>query len=359
VTGFVADPAPYYALMDVVALPTYREGYPIVALEAAAAGRPFVTTCVTGAAEAVADGETGLLVPARDSGALAEAVGALLDDPACAAAMAQLARSRVVAKFSQERVWRAFEEIYRGLLRARSGNDAIPRDQIHEVPGEGLGAKVSQDLPQDPSCQFWSPWARSRPKRAFDLAVSLLGLILAAPLLALAAGLIALTMGRPILFRQPRAGQGGRPFVIHKFRTMTVAAGRAERSADRLTVVGRLLRRWSIDELPQLWNVLAGEMSLVGPRPLPLRYEPRYTARQRQRLAVRPGITGWAQVHGRNSLSWEQRFDLDVWYVEHASMRLDLQILARSVAIVVSGSGVSPQGAAIMPEFLGETRHSV
>jgi sugar transferase EpsL len=183
---------------------------------------------------------------------------------------------------------------------------------------------------------------------------------MASPLLLLAAGIIRLSMGAPILYRQPRTGLAGRQLVIYKFRTMVTDDSRAaEADGQRLTLVGRVLRRWSLDELPQLWNVLRGGMSLVGPRPLPIRYEPRYTARQRRRHDVRPGLTGWAQVLGRNALSWEQRFDLDLWYLQHASVWLDIQILIRSVAIVLGGEGVTPRGAALMPEFLGESHNSV
>jgi sugar transferase EpsL len=186
------------------------------------------------------------------------------------------------------------------------------------------------------------------------------GLVAASPLLLLAAGIIRLSMGAPILFRQPRCGLAGSRFLIYKFRTMAGDDSRAAAAdAERLTPVGRLLRRWSLDELPQLGNVLRGDMSLVGPRPLPVHYQPRYTARQHRRHDVRPGLTGWAQVLGRNALSWEQRFDFDLWYVQHASVWLDIQILIRSVAMVLGGEGVAPRGAALMPEFLGESHNSV
>jgi lipopolysaccharide/colanic/teichoic acid biosynthesis glycosyltransferase len=182
--------------------------------------------------------------------------------------------------------------------------------------------------------------------------------------LLLAAGISGLAMGRPILFRQERTGLRGTRFRICKFRTMALhTMGRAglndsNGDVERLTPAGRWLRRWSLDELPQLWNVLRGEMSLIGPRPLPAHYQPRYTPRHRRRHDVRPGITGWAQVRGRNFMSWQQRFDLDVWYVEHASFWLDLRILFESVAMVLTGAGVTPPGAALMPEFLGEPQNS-
>jgi lipopolysaccharide/colanic/teichoic acid biosynthesis glycosyltransferase/glycosyltransferase involved in cell wall biosynthesis len=392
VTGFVDDPAPYYQLMDVVALPTYREGYPTVALEAAAAGRPFVTTRVTGASDAVVDGQTGLLVPARDAAALAEALASLLADPERAASLARRARQRIVADFSRQRIWKALEQLYRDLLAREPGGElrrepagarnGQPRGERSGQPraernGQPRGERNGQSGravwpvwngrsaaapcptvagPRNLAASVPGVWALSGAKRAFDLGSAALGLALLSPLLLLVAAAVAFSMGRPILFRQQRSGLNGRLFRICKFRTLAGGDSRAAATdAARLTPLGRLLRQSSLDELPQLWNVLRGEMSLVGPRPLPRRYEPRYTARQRRRLDVRPGITGWAQVCGRNSLGWRQRFELDVAYVDSARPWLDLQILLRSVPLILSRSGVAPPGAALMPEFLGES----
>jgi lipopolysaccharide/colanic/teichoic acid biosynthesis glycosyltransferase len=170
------------------------------------------------------------------------------------------------------------------------------------------------------------------------------------------AGLVRVSMGSPVLFCQQRPGLGGRPFTLVKFRTMrdaTDPAGRPLPDAQRLTRVGRLLRRTSLDELPQLWNVLKGDMSLVGPRPLLMEYLPRYNDRQRRRHDVRPGITGWAQVNGRNALSWEEKFEHDVWYVEHRSLGLDVKIVLMTLGQVFAGRGVSAGGHATMPEFMG------
>lgn len=191
-------------------------------------------------------------------------------------------------------------------------------------------------------------------KRAVDLAGAALGLVAAAPLALVVALLVRLRLGRPVLYRQLRPGLGGRPFEIRKFRTMrdaADAAGRPLPDAERLTRLGRWLRRTSLDELPELVNVLRGEMSLVGPRPLLIEYLPRYDAEQARRHEVRPGITGWAQVQGRNAVGWEERFRLDVWYVDHLSARLDLAILLRTVGQVVRGRGVSAAGHATMPRF--------
>ena len=165
-------------------------------------------------------------------------------------------------------------------------------------------------------------------------------------------------MGRPVLFRQLRTGRNGALFTLVKFRTMrTAAPGEGiDQDAQRLTALGRFLRATSLDELPTFWNVLRGDLSLVGPRPLLPQYLDRYTERQARRLEVKPGVTGWCQVNGRNSLSWEEKFELDVWYVDHASLRLDLRILLLTVRQVLRREGVAAAGSATMPEFLGGER---
>lgn len=193
-------------------------------------------------------------------------------------------------------------------------------------------------------------------KRALDFTAAALALAALSPLLLLLAFVTLATLGPPVLFRQQRPGRHGRPFTILKFRTMRQARderGQPLPDAQRLTRAGRLLRRWSLDELPELINVLRGDMSLVGPRPLLLEYLPLYTPEQARRHEARPGLTGLAQVEGRNALSWEERFALDVWYVDHRSLRLDLGILARTVGLVLSGRAVSHAGHATMPPFRG------
>jgi sugar transferase EpsL len=193
-------------------------------------------------------------------------------------------------------------------------------------------------------------------KRLLDLLLIILSAPLWLPVFLVTAGAVAVTLGRPVLFRQARPGRGGRVFEMLKFRTMTEdrdAGGELLPDADRLTRFGRWLRASSLDELPELINVLKGDMSLVGPRPLMVRYLPRYTAEQARRHQVPPGITGWAQINGRNAISWEEKFRLDVWYVDHRSLRLDLQILALTVWKVVSRHGISADGEATMPEFRG------
>jgi lipopolysaccharide/colanic/teichoic acid biosynthesis glycosyltransferase len=193
-------------------------------------------------------------------------------------------------------------------------------------------------------------------KRSMDILIaSLLLILMSIPMLAVAL-LVRWKMGTPVLFRQTRPGFQGRPFELMKFRTMTDASGgRGNPLPDeqRLTATGHWLRRLSLDELPQLFNVLRGDMSLVGPRPLLTEYLPLYTPEQARRLEVRPGITGWAQVNGRNVLDWEERFTLDVWYVDHQSWRLDLRILGLTVLRVLRGEGINEPGVATMSKFTG------
>lgn len=195
-------------------------------------------------------------------------------------------------------------------------------------------------------------------KRAFDLAVSFTALALLWPLLLALALLVRVKLGAPVLFRQQRPGLHGQPFTLLKFRTMSDARdsqGELLPDAQRLTPFGQFLRSASLDELPELLNVLRGDMSLVGPRPLLMRYLDRYTPQQMRRHDVRPGITGWAQVNGRNALTWEQKFALDVWYVEHRSFWLDLRILAMTVRNVLRREGISQPGQATMEEFFGSS----
>lgn len=194
-------------------------------------------------------------------------------------------------------------------------------------------------------------------KRFIDVTGAAAALLLLAPFLAFAAAMVRLRMGKPVLFAQMRPGLHGAPFRMYKFRTMRDAVGADGLplpDADRLTPFGRFLRSTSLDELPGLWNVLRGEMSLVGPRPLLMEYLPRYSVEQARRHDVRPGLTGWAQVNGRNALSWEEKFALDVWYVDNRSLMLDLRILWLTVLKVLRRDGISAEGDATMPKFEGK-----
>ena len=196
------------------------------------------------------------------------------------------------------------------------------------------------------------PWS----KRIFDLTAVTLGLILLSPFILLIGILVSLLLGAPVFFRQTRPGYKGKPFSIYKFRTMTEARGENGTllpDSERLTRFGRFLRSVSLDELPELFNILRGEMSLVGPRPLLMEYLPRYSPEQMRRHDVMPGLTGWAQVNGRNAITWQDKFKLDVWYVDHWSFWLDIKILFLSLWKVFSREGISQPGQATTEYFTG------
>ena len=193
-------------------------------------------------------------------------------------------------------------------------------------------------------------------KRTLDVSLAAAALAATSPIVAGACAAVYLSIGRPVFFRQQRPGQYGIPFSLVKLRTMRAPLPGEDAVASdsqRLSPVGRLLRSASIDELPTLWNVIKGDMSLVGPRPLLLQYLDRYTPEQARRHEVKPGITGWAQIHGRNTLSWEDKLSLDIWYVDHQSFWLDLEILTRTAWKVVSREGIAHEGQATMSEFMG------
>lgn len=194
-------------------------------------------------------------------------------------------------------------------------------------------------------------------KRILDVVLAAIGIVVLAPAAALTAILVRARMGSPVLFKQVRPGLDEKPFALLKFRTMREernSGGAQLPDQERLSRIGRKIRALSLDEIPQLWNVLRGEMSLVGPRPLLMEYLDRYTPEQARRHTVLPGITGWAQVNGRNMLTWEEKFDLDLWYVDHCSVWLDLRILYLTLLKVVRRDGISQAGHATMPEFRGQ-----
>ena len=198
-------------------------------------------------------------------------------------------------------------------------------------------------------------------KRLFDFIASLIVLILLSPIIGITALLIRNKIGSPVLFKQQRPGLNDEPFYVYKFRSMTDERdenGELLPDDIRLTSFGSMIRKLSLDELPQLWNVLKGDMSFVGPRPLLVEYLPLYNNRQARRHEVRPGITGWAQVNGRNAISWEEKFELDVWYVENCSFWLDMKILFMTVAKVFKSEGISQDGQATMTKFTGNNKKS-
>ena len=327
--GQFLDMPGFYACLDVFALPTYREGLPTVILESAAMAVPAVASDCVGCVDAVENGVTGILVPPGDSTALADAIRSYLNNPDLRRQHGLNARTRILRDFRSETVWQAMLEEYRRTTR----------------PGS------------PPRRLSWATFS----KRSIDIALSFVGLVLLSPLIAILAMIVRLSLGRPVFFRQVRPGLNERPFQLIKFRSMRDTFDRDGRplpDSERLTSLGRFLRKSSLDELPELWNVLKGDMSLVGPRPLLTHYLGLYDAVQRRRHAAKPGITGWAQVCGRNTLNWDERLRLDVWYVDHQSFLLDLQILWRTVAVVLQAEGITQPGHATMPEFVASVKSS-
>jgi lipopolysaccharide/colanic/teichoic acid biosynthesis glycosyltransferase len=310
------------ATADVLCLPSYREGFGSVVIEAASCGVPAVGSRIYGLVDAIEDGRTGFLHPPRDVEALTTLLSRLADDAGLRNSLGQAARRRAEEDFSVARLTAALVSVYTKLVSASVGRG----------------------------------WYRSFGKRAFDLVVAGFALVLASPLLLVIALLIKASVGAPVLFRQRRPGLNGEPFTLVKFRSMTDRyddRGAALPDAERLTRLGRFLRTSSLDEFPELWNVLRGEMSLVGPRPLLMEYMPLYTSVQARRHEVRPGITGLAQVNGRNGLSWPERFALDVEYVDGCSFRMDLAIIGRTVRDVVAARGINQPGRATVDYFQG------
>ncbi|PWW07540.1 lipopolysaccharide/colanic/teichoic acid biosynthesis glycosyltransferase [Paenibacillus cellulosilyticus] len=318
---------PWLAMADAVALTSEKEGIPRSIMEAMALGKPVVATNVPGTKELVVHGETGLLAEYRNADKLAEALAEVMLSESKRSQFGAAGRARIASAFTEsivvQRLLRMYRETARRTQRAR-----------------GLRNRL-----------------RAAAKRAFDLAVSVPAFVALLPVYGIVALLVRLKLGSPVLFRQKRPGRHGMPFMMHKFRTMTDAtdaSGQPLPDEVRLTAFGRLLRKLSLDELPQLLNVIRGEMSLVGPRPLLMEYLALYTEEQGRRHDVRPGITGWAQVNGRNELSWDEKFKLDVDYVDRQSFGLDLRILAMTAAKVWKREGIAQPGKATMSRFTGE-----
>lgn len=305
--GETADVRPYLAASSVFVLPSYhREGLPRSILEAMSTGRAIVTTDMPGCRETVEPGVNGFIVAPKNAGALAEAMEQILKDPSLIQSMGGASRARALSMFDVR--------IVNAILLKTMG-----------LAGEGAPARARRP---------------DSLRRAIDIVTAGAGLIAAAPFIALLFAVVRASMGAPAFFVQERAGLNRRPFRMVKFRTMTDARDREGRllSDDaRVTAVGRFLRRSRLDELPELWNILCGHMGLVGPRPLLLTSEPNQGPRGDERLSVRPGLTGWAQVNGNTLLSDGQKLALDLWYVRNRSLALDAKIILKTIGVIIFG----------------------
>lgn len=321
--GQTRFPEQYMAAADILCLPSYREGFGSVVIEAAATGIPAIASRIYGLTDAVQDGVTGYLHQPGNWEELANAMGSLAANHSLRLRLGQRARERANQDFALQTLTEALLSFYLEQLAAEASSST------------SFGQTT---------------------KRTFDLLIGILALVALSPALAAIAVAIRILLGSPILFRQVRPGYKARPFTCLKFRTMTDkrdAEGQLLSDAERLTPLGQFLRSTSLDELPELINVIRGEMSLVGPRPLLMRYLERYTPEQMRRHDVEAGITGWAQINGRNAASWEQKFAYDVWYVENRSFWLDLKILALTLWKTLQREGISNGEHATMPEFAG------
>lgn len=305
-------------------IPLFRTTYPNKVFDYMAAERPIILAIDGVIREVIEAANGGVSVPPGDATALAQAVLSLSHDREKARNMGKSARTYVVEHFNRHHQAEQFVTLVQEVVHA------VTRTSIRK--------------------QF--------VKRAFDLVVTIPALLLLAPLLAVVAVLVRYKLGTPVLFCHQRPGLHGKPFTLYKFRTMTDvydAHGHLLPDSERLTTFGRFLRSTSLDELPELWNVVKGDMSLVGPRPLLMQYLARYTPEQMRRHDVLPGITGWAQVSGRNALTWDEKFTLDIWYVEHHSLWLDAKILGLTVGKIFRREGISQPGQATAQEFLGNS----
>ena len=337
---FTNEPEAFMAASDVLCLPSHREGFGTVIVEAAAVGLPSVASRIYGVIDAVEEGRTGLTHPPHDVDAIATTLLRILSDAELRGRLGIAARERALKEFSQALMTAAVLELYDRLLhRARL---------VKQRP-------VENRLTTEPPLTLPTFYQR-RGKRAFDALMSACGLALLAPVLATIALLVRVKLGSPVMFRQQRPGLRGTPFVLMKFRTMTDhrdASGALPADCERLAPFGRFLRATSLDELPELFNVVRGDMSLVGPRPLLMQYRERYSPEQARRHDMKPGITGWAQINGRNALSWDDKFRLDVWYVDHCSLLLDLKTLALTCWKLLTREGITQPGHASAAEFMG------
>lgn len=323
--GEQADVRSFYAEAHALVFPSYREGFPNVVLEAGAMGLPAIVTDINGSREIIIEGQNGTIIPPRDEEALFQAMRSWATHPDEVAVMASHARPLVASRFEQTYVRQCLKEFYAESLTVNPHRGS-------RTNGYFL-------------------------KRPLGFCIALAALMALSPfLLIVTAWLHWANKGAGAFFLQERPGKDGKIFRIIKFKTMTDerdADGNLLPDEERLTRVGRFVRSTSIDELPQLINVVKGDMALIGPRPLLVKYLPLYSPQQARRHEVRPGITGWAQCHGRNAISWGEKFNLDVWYVDHCTFKTDVQVLLTTIKKVFIREGISQEGNATMEAFNG------
>jgi lipopolysaccharide/colanic/teichoic acid biosynthesis glycosyltransferase len=320
--GYQDDVRPYLSISNALVFPSYREGFPNVVMQAGAMGVPCIVSDINGCNEIIVNEENGIIIPVKNRQQLLNAMLRLVKDRTLLDKMATRSREMIVSRYEQHYLWQALLQEYQSN-GIRTG-----------IPG-----MYQRTL-----------------KVGIDFIVALALLILLSPVFLFLLLLLTLTTNGHPFFVQRRPGLHGKIFRIIKFRTMNNRRdinGRLLSDAQRLTPLGKLLRKTSLDEIPQLINVLKGDMSLVGPRPLLTEYLPLYSPEQQRRHNVRPGITGWAQVNGRNAISWEQKFAYDVWYADHVSLKLDIRILWLTVLKVGRSEGISQQGHATAQKFKG------
>ena len=321
-TGFCSEVAPYYRAMDAFVLPSYREGFPVTPLEAAAMDLPVIATKIPGCVDAVVNNKTGILVAPGSTVELEEAMRTFLNDRKMAERLGRKGRKFVLENFQPKPIWQELAKEYKMFLKS------------HPSRQNGLPL-------------FF--------KRVIDFIVIIPALALLFPVMAVVTILVWANLGFPVIFREKRIGKGGKPFWFFKFRTMTNerdSEGNLLPDGKRLTLLGRFFRATSLDELPQLINVLKGEMSLVGPRPLPIKYLRRFSTKQAERHAVLPGMTGWTAINYRgNDRTWEKKLSDDVWYVYNWSLLLDVKIMFKTFWLLVKKCVLNRAGETTSEEF--------
>lgn len=324
--GYQVDIRPYLAISKALVFASYREGFPNVVLQAGAMGLPSIVTNINGCNEIIKDGKNGIIIPVKDIVAIEKAVLKVLTEQDFFASLQSNAREMITSRYEQKLIWSAILEEYKQI------------EQKFE------------------SRQVWDMY-KNGIKPVLDFSFAFFGFIVLSPLFCIAALCLFFVNKGNIFFLQKRPGIGGKLFTIIKFKTMNDkkdAEGKLLPDAKRLTKIGKWIRSASLDELPQIVNVIKGDMSFVGPRPLLPNYLDLYTQTHKRRHNVKPGITGWAQINGRNAIDWETKFKLDIWYVENQSFGLDIKIIFKTILRVLKAEGISAANSVTMEPFYGK-----